>query len=252
MAKSILYCGDTDLSSAASYLAGMLTLWGWDFDYVPSHAALTRDHVEKSRSLFVFSDYPAVNVATALQRRIVAHVRDGAGLLMIGGWESFHGQGGDWDGTPIGNALPVIIGKRDDRLNFFQPTLLIYEHSPLSPITADLPWDEQTPTIGGMNRVKDKPGSTTLLLAQSYRASEWDGEFLFKKRTQYPALVVGFQDKGRVAAFMPDVAPHWVGGFVDWGDARVTAQAPRAPTIEVGNWYVQFWRQLLSWTGRIS
>jgi hypothetical protein len=51
-----------------------------------------------------------------------------------------------------------------------------------------------------------------------------------------PLLVTGQHGAGRVAAITTDVAPHWVGGFVDWGDARVAAQADGAPAIEVGNW----------------
>jgi hypothetical protein len=252
MPPSLLYCGDTDLSGAASYLAGLMTLWGWEYDYVPSHVPLTREHVDKPRSLFIFSDYPAMQVTPECHAAVMQRVHRGAGLLMIGGWESFHGLGGDWNETLIGDALPVLIGKRDDRLNFYQPTLLVQEPSFGHPVLAGLPWDTETPTIGGMNRVKPKPQTQELLFAIKHRAREWDGEFIFEKRSQYPALVVGKAKKGRTAAFMSDVAPHWVGGFVDWGDARVTAQAPGAPGIEVGNWYAQFWRQLLSWTGRLS
>jgi hypothetical protein len=47
-----------------------------------------------------------------------------------------------------------------------------------------------------------------------------------------------------------DVAPHWVGGFVDWGDQRV-AQAVANDGIEVGNWYARFFRNLLVWTGNL-
>ena len=45
----------------------------------------------------------------AAQTVIAEHVQRGAGLLMIGGWESYHGLGGDWDGTPIGDLLPVTV-----------------------------------------------------------------------------------------------------------------------------------------------
>jgi hypothetical protein len=59
---------------------------------------------------------------------------------------------------------------------------------------------------------------------------------------------VGQWEKGRTAALLTDVAPHWVGPFVDWGRPRVAAQAPEANAIEVGGDYAQFFRQLLEWT----
>jgi hypothetical protein len=50
-----------------------------------------------------------------------------------------------------------------------------------------------------------------------------------------------------------DVAPHWVGGLVDWGDGeRVTARAPGSWEIEVGNFYSQLVANLLAWTGQLG
>jgi uncharacterized membrane protein len=63
--------------------------------------------------------------------------------------------------------------------------------------------------------------------------------------------VLGKLGKGRTAAFLSDVAPHWVGGFVDWGPRRVKSKAPGAAEIEVGSYYAQFWKQLLAWVGRL-
>ena len=56
---------------------------------------------------------------------------------------------------------------------------------------------------------------------------------------------------GRVAALATDVAPHWVGGLIDWGTGRVAAQAPAADTIEVGDLYAKFFRQLMAWTANL-
>ena len=63
----------------------------------------------------------------------------------------------------------------------------------------------------------------------------------------HPLLVVGQHGQGRTAAIATDVAPHWVGGLVDWGNDRVTGRADGADEIEVGNLYAQFWKQLLSY-----
>jgi uncharacterized membrane protein len=64
----------------------------------------------------------------------------------------------------------------------------------------------------------------------------------------HPLLVVRDSGSGRVAALATDVAPHWVGGLVDWGEGRVTAQASGAEAIEVGDLYAKFFQQLISWT----
>ena len=287
---TILYCGDTSLNGAASYLCGLMSLWGWNYQYVPSDVPLRAEMIGESPGLFIFSDYPAPQVDRALQDLIALHVRNGAGLLMIGGWESFHGLGGNWDGTAIGNVLPVMISTSDDRVNFDQPTLLraIVEGTTLHPILQGLPWDGRPPTIGGLNRFTPKPGAVPLLAGLSFSAKAADthpwiqaaegfveswllppkvketlgslspfrtqhpGDMLFELQAGYPVLVAGSVGEGRTAAFASDVAPHWVGGFVDWGESRLTAQAPGGSGIEVGCDYARFWKQLLTWTGRLG
>jgi uncharacterized membrane protein len=168
MPAPILYCGDTNLEGAASYLAGLMAHGGWTFDYLPSHESLSRDLLKRRRSLIVLSDYPAARFDRELQQVALQHIQRGTGLLMIGGWESFRGSDGRWQGTPLGDALPVEIDRRDDRVNFPQPTLLSRagEHATID----GLPWKEQPPTIGGLNRVQAKEGSNTLLAAVSYKA----------------------------------------------------------------------------------
>src|SRR5688572_6060855 len=102
----VLYLGDTSLSGAAAYLAGLMTRFGISYDYLPSDQALSSEMAATPRKLFILSDYASTNMLPAAQEIVLAQVRGGAGLLMIGGWESFHGHGGNWDGTPIGAALP--------------------------------------------------------------------------------------------------------------------------------------------------
>ncbi len=287
---TILYCGDTSLSGAASYLAGLMSHWGWHYDYVPSDQRLTAEQAAQPRGLLIFSDYPAAMIDRAAQDVIAEQVRQGAGLLMIGGWESYHGLGGNWDGVPVGELLPVLISPSDDRVNFDQPTLLrtIPDGANLHPILRDLPWTDRPPTIGGLNRFTPKPGAEALLAGLSFTAkvaatqpwiqaaegfvenwllppkvkqtltsmspfrTPYPGDIAFDVAAVYPVLVVGSAGQGRTAAFASDVAPHWVGGFVDWGDTRVAAQAPGGPSIEVGFAYSQFWKQLLAWTGRLG
>jgi hypothetical protein len=247
----VLYLGDTALSGAAAYLAGLMTAFGIGYDYVPSDGDLSSEMASERRKLFIISDYPASRMLPPVQEIILKQVHDqAAGLLMIGGWESFHGHGGNWNGTPIADALPVEISSEDDRINCDQPALVIESES--HEITAGLPWADRPPTIGGFNRVISKPGSATILLVQRLQAVFHEGRFEFMPREQDPLLVLGSHGFGFTAALMTDLAPHWVGGFVDWGDAeRVTAHAPGSWPIEVGNLYSQFIANLLTWTGQL-
>ena len=74
--------------------------------------------------------------------------------------------------------------------------------------------------------------------------------FRFTPGEESPLLIVGQHGRGRVATLATDVAPHWVGGLVDWGDRRVT-QEVAGGFVEIGNWYAQFFRNLLVWTGKL-
>ncbi len=249
MTNSILYLGDTHLRDAAAYLAGLLHGWGWQFDYVPSDVPTPAETFAAPHALFIVSDYPATRMDAAAQRKLMEQVAGGAGLLMIGGWESFHGLGGDWDGTPVGDALPVVIESEDDRMNCDQPVLVrrVAEH----PAVAGLPWDSRPPVIGGFNRFMAKPAATVLLETQRFEAQCVGTEFRFRPLDRHPLLVVGEFGCGRTAALATDVAPHWVGPLVDWGTPRVSAQAPQANGVEVGGDYAKFLRQLLGWVGRL-
>jgi uncharacterized membrane protein len=258
LSRSILYCGDTELNGAASYLAGLMTAWGWHFDYVPSHQQITPAMMEMPRSLLILSDFPSTQFDANCQQLAIKQIENGAGLLMIGGWESFHGFGGNWDGTSLGSVLPVEILTRDDRMNFDQSAWLTPAQD--HPIISGLPWYLRPPAIGGMNLVAAKPDSCVVLNAQSFVISKArpaddttadSTAWSFSSRDSFPALVLGEFGKGRTAAFMSDAAPHWVGGFVDWGMPRVTGQAMGGPVIEVGSDYAKFWKQLLQWTGKL-
>lgn len=245
---SVLYLGDTHLHDAAAYLAGLMHSWGWAFDYVASGEPADASLFAGNRRLYVLSDYPAAQLAGDLQRRIADDVAGGAGLIMFGGWESFHGTGGDWDGTPVGDVLPVRIASTDDRVNSDHPVLVAKTSA--HPAVDGLPWDERPPAIGGFNRVAPRPDATVLLEARQFTARREGAEFAFHAAGSDPLLVVGRHGRGNTAALATDVAPHWVGPLVDWGDGRVTAQAPQANDVEVGDLYAQFLRQLLTWVSR--
>lgn len=250
MTAPILYCGDTSLEGAAAYLAGLMTSWDWDFDYLPSNAQLTSQDLD-DRRLIVLSDFPSSHVGTSAQSTLVDAVFHGCGLLMIGGWESFHGAGGDWDRTAVADILPVAIESSDDRLNCDHPVAVraVCDHL----ILAGLPWSQRPPVVGGFNRFTPRPTSQVLLeadrLALSCQNGKWDARLI----ETHPFLVLGEHGTGLTAAIATDVAPHWVGGFVDWGDGRVKGEAAGAEAIEVGELYATFWlRLLLHLTGKLS
>ncbi len=249
----VLYLGDTSLRTAAAYLGGVMAHAGIAFDYLASDLPATPQRLAAPRQLVILSDYPARNMPAEVQRLLVTQVEQGAGLLMIGGWESYGGLGGDWGPTAVGQILPVQIAERDDRVNCDQPTLVVCRRE--HPITAGLPWGERPPVIGGFNRVTPKAGgpeaTEVLLQAQRWTAQHQGEGFTFHPADTDALLVVAPYGRGRTACLMTDVAPHWVGGWVDWGDQRVQAQAPGAEAIEVGNLYAQFFQQLLRWTGHL-
>lgn len=242
----ILYLGDTALNNAAAYLAGVLHASGWSFHYRPSDQDADAELISSPWKACVLSDYPATRLDPVLQQQIVERVRQGAGLLMIGGWESFHGLGGHWNGTPIGDILPVEMQATDDRVNCDSP-VFVRPTGAEHPILRSLPWAARPPLIGGYNRFRAKSEATPLLEAVRYSATLQGPEPQLTRAGVDPLLVISRFGSGRVAALATDVAPHWVGPWVDWGTSRVQAQGPGAEAIEVGDLYAQFFRQLVEW-----
>jgi len=245
MGHRILYLGDTALHLQASYLAGVMNYYDVSFDYVSSDKKFSDSLLETDYGLLILSDYPSSNFNAEQIKVIIDKIKDGMGLLMIGGWESFVGAGGDYHRTLFTEALPVIMKSRDDRVNFSDPCLVIKQNS--HAIIDSLPFDRELPAIGGLNSFDVKHGAVTLLSAVRFKAVKAGDTIDFKENCVYPLLVVGHYGLGRTAAFASDVAPHWVGPFVDWGNARVESRADDLETVEVGNWYAEFFMNLIKW-----
>ncbi|ARN56697.1 glutamine amidotransferase [Sedimentisphaera salicampi] len=243
--KDILYLGDTDLRQQAGYLAGVMSCSGISFDYLPSNLSFDEKLLKNSYKAVVLSDYPSSNFTASQLEKLAEMVKDGTGLIMIGGWESFQGLDGNYSSTPLADILPVNISDSDDRMNVSSP-LLISRELP-HPVISELPFDKQAPVIGGLNRVTPKPNSEVILRGVKFTASKTESSYTFTQGESYPLLITGFCGKSRTAAFTSDVAPHWAGPLIDWGDARVNAQADGAEAIEVGNYYTQFFSNILKW-----
>ena len=249
MPSKICYLGDDSLRGAAAYLGGIMLHFGLEFDYVPSTDAPPASFAATPYALYIVSDYPAATFGRAAMSHVAERVSQGAGLAMLGGWESFFGRLGEYHASPLAEVLPVVMQQSDDRRNSAQPCLI--DKKVDHPILEGLPWN-QPPGIGGYNAIAPKPGTTTLLTSVRfavYRAGSGT-DFRFIPGEEIPLLVVGQHGRGRVAALATDVAPHWVGGLVDWGDRRIT-QEVAGGSVEIGNWYAQFFHNLLVWTGQL-
>ncbi len=285
--RPVCYLGDDDASRAAAYLCGVLKHFGIPVERVPSGTNPPADFAQHSYAAYIVSDYPSAcwgkteRLATANLAHVAESVRAGAGLLMLGGWESYHGlkTDGEYNATPLAEVLPVEMQTEDDRRNFAQPCLIrcVAEHK----ITQNLPWDACPPGIGGVNLFAAKSDAQTILEAVPFQVTrstaqpphghtsngtktsesavgDTQSEWNFTPKQAIPLLVVGRFVKGRTAALATDVAPHWVGGFVDWGTPRI--YQPLLPQdfpelasdgfIEVGGDYAHFFRNLVAWVAR--
>jgi hypothetical protein len=244
----IAYLGDGTLPGPASYLVGIMTHCGLEHVHVPSVDPPGESVFDPEVGLYVLSDYPAANFDRARMDRLCQRVADGSGVLMLGGWKSYHGQGGDYDQTPLADLLPVRMLSEDDRRNWAQ--LILVRAQVAHRITAGLPLD-RPPSIGGYNELEPAPGATVVLRGERYRLECGGDGIELSLDGEFPLLVLsepapGPKGAGHRACFATDVAPHWVGGLVDWGDARVTVSVAGS-SIEVGNHYVQLFRNLLVW-----
>ncbi len=237
--KEVLYCGDATLETGACYLGGVMTFAGIGFDYVEMDAPFPAEMLKRDHRLIILSDYPSRNFPARAMEKIARKVEQGTSLLMIGGWESFHGLIGGYQTSDLVPVLPVECLHEDDRLNWFQG--LIPEVGSPHPILEGLPWDKP-PLVCGCNIVKPKKDTAVLLGVRKLLIEK--GKLSLGKEA-FPLLVLGTYGKGKTGAVTTDFAPHWVGGMVDWGPQRVTAQAPGGRKIEVGNYYIAFIKSLL-------
>lgn len=252
--NKICYLGDDNIHQAAAYLAGIMTHFGLEYDRVDSASLPPDDFLETEYAAYVLSDYPAKNFRDADWEHLVRCVENGSGLLMFGGWESFHGRLGEYHDSPLAEVLPVEMLAEDDRRNYSQPVFVVPTlENETHPILAGLPW-ETPPGVGGFNSFWPKKNADVLLngirLHLEYQKDE-DSEDTIIFQTDFPEivplLVLGKYGRGNTAAFASDVAPHWVGGFVDWGKNRITQEIPGAGFIEIGEDYAKFFRNLLVW-----
>lgn len=230
----VLFMGDDSLDGAAAYLGGVMTHHGTEFSYIPSTEKVDPALLEQGLTLFIVSDYPSKNLDEQAQQKIADNVEQGSSLLMIGGWESFHGLAGEYHDGPLGSILPVECKASDDRVNWPQGVIpqVESEHE----LLGKLPWNEP-PVFCGFNETKLRQGAQQVLSARPLIIRGTEMNLI---SDSYPLLAFGSHGDGKTAALTTDLAPHWVGGWVDWGLERIQAQAPGGGEVEVGNWYAEF------------
>ncbi len=143
------------------------------------------------------------------------YVRDGGGLVMVGGYMSFSGIDGRarFGMSPLADVLPVEMLHHDDRVEVpegLEAEIDLPDHAVLGGTPA------QWPILLGYNRVIAKRDSTVVA-----------------RHGDDPLLVVGRAGAGNTVAFAPDFAPHWAPPeFVQWSH------------------YAQLWTSITTWAAR--
>jgi uncharacterized membrane protein len=135
-------------------------------------------------------------------RLTVEAVREGKGLMLLGGWLSFSGEmgKGGWNRTGLNELLPVSCLDHEDLVESTEGfTAKKSDRKGNGPLdTLDL---ESFPPILGYNKTLPHPEGDILLTV---------------KQTGDPLLAVRNFGNGKVLAYMSDPAPHWGCNFVFW------------------------------------
>jgi hypothetical protein len=276
-----LFLGEGEISGPARYLAAIFTWAKIPFDHQPDQAKIPQPWHARRYDAVILSDYRYSSWSAGAKRWLTEQVTErGTGLLMIGGWASFTGLVGGYGGTDLEKLLPVTCVRGDDRVQRATGALLLpssglrppspsigrrqilpcplpaegdrAHHNPYSaPSPASLregahrAGEGSPPIVCGYHRARPKRGTQ---VPYSFRDLVYQKGRVSLGLPQ-PALVLGQVGRARTAAFLTDCAPHWAGGLVDWGRKRVTIRLRNGIAVEVGENYLRFFRQLVTWIG---
>ncbi len=181
--------------------------------------------------VFILGDLDSSYIKAEQQELIVQRVREGAGLLMLGG---YHGLGpGGYAGTPIGSILPVLLGDREvgQVTDPFLPKLTPdgNHHAILANIADFFPTStgdakrDGLPDLDGCTRVTGSRPSATVLATCPIEVTA-QGEM--------PVLAIQPVDEGRTVVFCGDTTRKW-----QQGPVAMDQESP----------FLQFWGQLIRW-----
>jgi uncharacterized membrane protein len=167
----------------------------------------------------ILGDLPASRMPPALQEKLATMLRAGAGLLMIGGYESF--GPGDWRRSPIADFLPVQMKEEDGQTEAeltFKPTAAGLRHYILrlapTPELNQKAWESLRPLDGGS--LWSGLRQNALVLAETA-----DGK---------PLMVAQETGRNRSLAFAADSTWRW---------ATKNKEGRAA--------HAKYWRQLILW-----
>ncbi len=178
--------------------------------------------------VFIMGDIDSTYIKPQQQELFARRVREGAGLIMLGGYHSL-GPGGYAD-TPLGRILPVSLGGRDigQVTEAFLPVLTPegVRHPIFANIAGFFPTRQGSaklsglPLLDGCTRVEGpRPGASLLATISSEAGA-------------MPVLAVQPVDKGRSAVFTGDTTRKW-------------QQGPRA--LDRESPFSRFWGQTVRW-----
>ena len=166
--------------------------------------------------VYIIGDLESAALGRDQLKQLAAAVDGGAGLVMIGGEQTF-GRGG-YENTAMADVLPIQMSRDTKANQIDEPFQLKLARShPITDLGGDRPdqvW-QGLPTQLGANlfgKVKVAPGVETLLQSES----------------EQPMLVIGSYGRGRVAAIAFDSTYRW------WRGGRSEVHR-------------RFWRQLMLW-----
>lgn len=181
--------------------------------------------------VFLIGDLDSSYLKPEQQALIAQRVREGAALIMLGGYHSL-GPGG-YAGTPIGEILPLLVGDREvgQVTDPFLPKLTPDgNHHPIFtniaeffPTTTGEAKKSGMPDLDGCTRVLGARPSATVLATCPLEITA-QGEM--------PVLAIQPVDEGRSAVFCGDTTRKW-----QQGPAALDQDSP----------FLQFWGQLIRW-----
>lgn len=192
-------------------------------------AAIPTDRETIDRfDVFIIGDLDASYIQPEQQRMILDRVDAGAGLMMLGGYHSL-GPGG-YAGTPLGNALPVVLGNREigQYTDPFLPTLTPegVRHPIFANIAGFFPTQSGPPQIAGLPQLRGctrvdraRPGASVLAT-------------LGTEADSMPVLAVQPTGRGRTAVFTGDTTRNW---------QQVSQSLDRESP------FLRFWGQTVRW-----
>jgi len=190
--------------------------------------------------VFILGDLDCSYIRPEQQELFVRRIRGGAGLVMLGGYHSL-GPGG-YDGTPLGEVLPVRLGSREagQITDSFLPRLTPEgaRHPIFANIAGFFPTEQGEAKIGGLplldgcTRVEGARPVATVLATLPGLPSAGDGDPRPNAPDPMPVLAVRPVDRGRTAVFCGDTTRKW-------------QQGPRA--LDQQSPFLRFWGQMVSW-----